>query len=115
YCSVLPSPSTSLPYTSLFRSFRHGTLLSSLRCEGLGGGFRQFLGARRGGERLQTGDQCDVDDVGDARPAGQVVDRGGQTLQQGTECVGSAEALGDLVADVAGREVGEDEHVRMAG
>src|SRR5699024_12724008 len=83
YCSVLPSPSTSLPYTSLFRSFRHGTLLSSLRCEGLGGGFRQFLGARRGGERLQTGDQCDVDDVGDARPAGQVVDRGGQTLQQG--------------------------------
>src|SRR5699024_1275595 len=67
------------------------------------------------GERLQAGDESDVDDVGDARPAGQVVDRRGQTLQQGTECVGSAEALGDLVADVAGGQIREDEHVRMPG
>src|SRR5699024_4337502 len=68
-----------------------------------------------GGERLQTGDECDVDDIRDTRAAGQVVDRGGQPLQQRPEGVGPAEALGDLVADVAGGEVGEDEHVRMAG
>ena len=46
--------------------------------------------------------------------AGKVVDRGVQTLQNRAVSREAAEALGDLVADVAGLDLGEDEGVGIA-
>ena len=63
---------------------------------------------------LNGGDGDHADDVGGRAAARQVVHRGGDALQHGSDCLGAAQTLGDLVADVAGVEVGEDKHVGLA-
>lgn len=46
--------------------------------------------------------------------ARKVVDRLGDALQDGAVSVGAGEALDQLVADVAGLEIGEHKHVGLA-
>ncbi|CAN4006297.1 translation initiation factor IF-3, partial [Dysosmobacter welbionis] len=55
-----------------------------------------------------------VDLLGVAAP-GQIVDGGVQTLQDGAVSLKGTQTLGDLVADIAGVDVREDEGVGMAG
>ena len=70
---------------------------------------RQSVLAQAGGD-----DGHGVDLLGVAA-AGEVVDGGVQALQDGAVGVKGAQALGDLVADVAGVDVREDEGVGVAG
>ncbi len=66
------------------------------------------LGKRRG-------DNCHGVDLLGVAAAGEVVDRRVQTEQDRAVGVEGAEALGDLVADVAGVDVGEDKGIGVAG
>ena len=69
--------------------------------------FLKYLGKRRGDDRHG------VDLLGVAA-AGEVVDRRIQTQQDRAVGIKRAEALGDLVADVAGVDVGEDKGIGVA-
>ena len=64
---------------------------------------------------LDRGDRDGVDDVGDQRTAGQVVDRLAQPLQHRADRDRPGAALHCLVGVVAGVEVREDQHRRPAG
>ncbi len=52
-----------------------------------------------------------ADNVFDGTAAAQVGTRFGQTLEEGTEGFGSRQTLNQFVPDVAGTEIGEDQHV----
>src|SRR5206468_2251752 len=64
--------------------------------------------------RLENGDRRSVHNIIGGRAARQVRDRFGQSLQDRAERGPAAEALHEFVGDVAGVEVGEDQHVRPA-
>src|SRR4030095_12244632 len=64
---------------------------------------------------LDGGDGHGVDDVGDGGPAGQVVDRLAQPLEDRADGDRVGRALHRLVGVVAGVEVGEHEHGGPAG
>lgn len=64
---------------------------------------------------LDGGDGYDTHDVVGRAAARKVVDRLGDALQDGAVSVGAGEALDQLVADVAGLEIGEHKHVGLAG
>src|SRR5206468_3557074 len=64
--------------------------------------------------RLENGDRRSVHNIIGRRAARQVRDRFGQALQDRAERRPPAEALHQLVADVPGVEIGEDQHVRPA-
>ena len=70
---------------------------------------RDFNSDQRGG------DQGHLVDLLGIAAAGQVVDGGVQALENGAVGFKAAQALGNLVADVAGVDVGEDEGVGIAG
>ena len=57
------------------------------------------------------GDDSHLVDLVGIAAAAQVVDGSGQTLQDGAVGLEAAQTLGDLVADVAGLDCGEDEGV----
>ena len=61
------------------------------------------------------GDDGHLVDLVGVAAAGEVVDGGVQTLQDGAVSGEAAQTLGDLVADVAGFDAGEDEGVGVAG
>ena len=63
----------------------------------------------------RSGDQGHLVDLLGIAAAGQVVDGGVQALENGAVGFKAAQALGNLVADVAGVDVGEDEGVGIAG
>ena len=71
---------------------------------------------RKGSVVAQAGgdDGHGVDLLGVAAAA-EVIDGGVQALQDGAVGVEAAHALADLIADVAGVDVGEDEGVGVAG
>lgn len=64
---------------------------------------------------LDGGDGHDTHDVVGRAAARKVVNRLGDALQDGAVGVGAGEALDQLVADVAGLEVREHEHVGLTG
>ena len=64
---------------------------------------------------LAGSDQAHLVDLVSVAATGQVIDGRGQALQDGAVSVGAGEALDQLVADVAGLEVGEDQDVGVAG
>ena len=61
------------------------------------------------------GDNGHLVDLVSVAATGQIIDGRGQALQDGAVGLEAAQALGDLVADVAGLDVGEDEGVGVAG
>ncbi len=63
---------------------------------------------------LVAGHDDGVHDVFDGGAAREVVDRGGETLENGAYGSGSGDALHEFVGDVAHLEVGEHEHVGAA-
>ena len=64
---------------------------------------------------LDGSDRDDADDVLGGATAREVVDGLGDALEERSVCLGLSEALNELVADVPGVEVREDEDVRLAG
>ena len=64
---------------------------------------------------LAGGDQAHLVDLVGVAAAGQVVDGGVQTLEDGAVSGIAAQTLGDLIADVAGLDAGENEGVGLAG
>ena len=60
---------------------------------------------------LNGGDGDDANDIAGGATAREVVDRLGDALEDGAVGLGATEALDELVADVAGLEVGEHEDV----
>ncbi len=63
---------------------------------------------------LDAGDGDDADDVICGAAARKIVHRSGEALRDGAVSVSAGEALDQLVADVAGVDVGEDEDVRLS-
>ena len=61
-----------------------------------------------------SGDDGHLVDLVSVAATGQVIDGSGQALQDGAVGLEAAQTLGDLVADVAGLDGGEDEGVGIA-
>lgn len=64
---------------------------------------------------LKGGDGGDGDDVVDGAAAAEIIDRLGAALEEWAKSHGFSKALDELVADVTGVKIGEDEDVGFAG
>ena len=80
-----------------------------------GSRWREPPGAKPGSLRFDGGEGDGVDDVLHQSTTGQVVYRLVETLQHRADGQGAGGALHGFVADVAGAQVREDEHVDVSG